>query len=77
MAHNEDFLKTVIPEELWESAILTADGAGFEGLEFEGLECLLEYLSDDKVVIQITSTAWSNNFICKLQRLVPVPTNNK
>lgn len=70
MAHNEDFLKTAIPEQLWESALITVYGAGFEGVQFKGILSLLEYLAADKVATHVIATEGINHFRCNVQRLM-------
>lgn len=66
MAHNEDFIKTVIPEELWDSAKINA-----EGKLFVGIESFLKHLSDDDYVMKITSTSLVGAFICEVAKLIP------
>lgn len=50
MSHNEDFIKTAIPDELWDSAVIVA-----EGKQFVGIDSFLNSLADDEYVIKISS----------------------
>jgi hypothetical protein len=68
MSHNEDFIKTVIPEELWDSA-----GIFVEGKPFVGIDSFLNSLADDEYVIKIVSTDLEKNFICEVVQLTPCP----
>ncbi|HEJ7990240.1 TPA: hypothetical protein SMI27_000878 [Serratia liquefaciens] len=66
MSHNEDFIKTVIPEELRDSAKISA-----EGNLFVGIDSFLRHLSDDDYVVKITSTSLVGVFICEVVKLTP------
>ncbi|WP_261465771.1 hypothetical protein [Serratia entomophila] len=70
MSHNEDFIKTAIPEELWDSAKISA-----EGKPFVGIGSFLKHLSDDNYVVKITSTSLVDVFICEVVKL-PHVTNH-
>ncbi|HCM6844626.1 TPA: hypothetical protein N3078_004805 [Klebsiella quasipneumoniae] len=66
MSHNEDFIKTVIPEELRDSAVIVA-----EGKQFVGVDSFLSSLADDEYVIKISSIDIEKYFICEVSKLNP------
>ncbi|HEM3759888.1 TPA: hypothetical protein U1T24_004809 [Klebsiella quasipneumoniae] len=66
MSHNEDFIKTVIPGELRDSAVIVA-----EGKQFVGIDSFLNSLADDEYVIKISSINIEKYFICEVARLNP------
>ncbi|ENK2740947.1 hypothetical protein AB3C09_005467 [Klebsiella variicola] len=66
MSHNEDFIKTVIPEELRDSAVIVA-----EGKQFVGIDSFLNSLADDEYVIKISSIDIEKYFICEVSKLNP------
>lgn len=66
MSHNEDFIKTAIPDELWDSAVIVA-----EGKQFVGIDSFLNSLADDEYVIKISSIDIEKYFICEVARLNP------
>lgn len=63
--HNEDFLKTHVPEEIFDKCCLSADG-----MHFNSVNSLVDYLGDDKVVTKITSWNGSVNFYCQIYDVV-------
>ncbi len=62
--HNEDFLKTHIPEEFFDKCLLTADGR-----HFTTVDSLVDYLGDEKVITEITSRTGCLNFKCVVKRV--------
>lgn len=66
MSHNEDFIKTAIPDELWDSAVIFA-----EGKQFVGIDSFLNSLADDEYVIKISSIDIEKYFICEVVQLNP------
>lgn len=65
--HNEDFLKTHIPEEIFDKCLINADGK-----QFTTVDSLVDYLGDGRVVTEITSWNYSSDFYCKVSDVVEV-----
>lgn len=57
--HNEDFLKTHIPEEFFDKCLIDADGR-----QFTTVDSLVEFLGDERVITQITSWNGGMRFDC-------------
>lgn len=62
--HNEDFLKTHIPEEFFDKCLISADDR-----HFTTVDSLVDYLGDGKVITKITSWNGCLNFRCVVKRV--------
>lgn len=65
--HNEDFLKTHIPEEFFDNCLINVDGR-----QFTTVDSLVDHLGEERVVTEIISWNGSFHFDCKVSEVVEV-----
>lgn len=63
--HNEDFLKTHIPEEHFDKCLINADGK-----QFTTVDSLVKFLGNEMVITKITSWNGSVVFDCEVYGVI-------